>query len=474
MPSPPSPRRLPAPPEGACRRGGRGAAAAVVLLAALLAGCGSARGPSGRNPAPSGPVGLALPHGDQAYLIDPLAGYSEIVDPGRRAQLADAYRALLSGGAGGIAGARRTAGELLAVDANLRPAQVLAAQADFVEGRDRAIVERLLPVGDALPNYTASQLLLGRAAERLEDVALAYAAYRAIAARSQLAFQRAGELHPRAVEIVSRRLQEALRRRALPAAEKDLSLLQAWAPAEGPTLEGARAVAAARGDRPAELAAIKGLATQRPGDRALLERRSELELEVGDPGVGLQIVQDLAGRHPDDARLAAKLAAAKFRWRLSLLPQDVRVLAEKPELTRADFAVLLYWLVPNVRYARPTAGRIATDVLDHPRQEEVVRVVNLGLMDVDPTLHRFSPASPLRRGTALRAVVRLLARFGDGKVSCLSDAAGPAEPSQGAACDAAARCGLTAAADGCDAAAALSGDDAVGFIQRSLELLGGA
>ncbi|MDP9122398.1 MAG: hypothetical protein M3O15_13695, partial [Acidobacteriota bacterium] len=230
---------------------------------------------------------------------------------------------------------------------------------------------------------------------------------------------------------------------------------------------GMRAVAVARGDRPGELAAIKGLSARLPGDQELLERRAELEAEVGDPSAGLKIVQDLAERHPRDPALAEKLATAKFRWRVGLLPRDVQDAAGKPELTKADFAVLLYWLVPAVHYGRPGAGRIATDILEQPHREEIVRVVNLGLMDVDSTLHRFSPGSSLRRGPALRAMVRLLTGFGD-KLACVRGGGGAT-----GVCDIATECTLIADAESCQPAATLSGADALELIRHGLELLGG-
>ncbi|MFP5287062.1 MAG: tetratricopeptide repeat protein, partial [Thermoanaerobaculia bacterium] len=342
------------------------------------------------------------------------------------------------------------------------------AQVELGEGNFAKAVERLLAVSDEMPQYVASQLVLGRAAERLGDVPLAYSAYRKIAARNQRAFQKVGELHPRALEIVSNRLQEALRQSQWDEAEKHLSLLRAWAPSEARTLEGARALAVSRGDRIAELAAVKELAAQRPGERALIERRAELELAVGDPGAGLQIIQELAAEDPRDPVLAEKLSAAKFRWRMSLLPRHVQDVAAKPELTKADLAVLLYWLIPNVRYGRPTAGRIATDVLEHPRQEEIVRVVNLGLMDVDPTLHRFSPGSPARRSVALRSLALVLSRFAQG-LACLGGGSAGRGP-----CETASSCGLVPPEEECRASAALTGAEAVELIRRTLKHLGGA
>ena len=429
----------------------------------MLGACGSA--PSGPAPSPEQPRRPQLqPFAveEQPFLVDPLTGYPRQADPERQDRIQAAHRALLT--ASDREGALETAEELLREDPGFAPAQVLVAQVELGEGSFAKAVERLLPVSDEMPQYVASQLVLGRAAEQAGDVPLAYSAYREIAPRNQRAFQKVGELHPRALEIVSNRLQEALRQSRWDEAEQHLSLLRAWAPSEVRTLEGARALAVSRGDRIAELAAVKELAAQRPGERALIERRAELELAVGDPGAGLQIFQNLAAENPRDPELAEKLAAAKFRWRMSLLPRHVQDVASKPELTKADFAVLLYWLVPNVRYGRPSAGRIATDVLEHPHQEEIVRVVNLGLMDVDQTLHRFSPGSPARRSTALRSLVLVLSRFGQ-KLSCLGGK-GP--------CETAASCGLIPPEEECRATAALTGGEAVELIRRTLKHLGGA
>lgn len=460
MPLQPSrPRRTPRPRVEA-RRSLAGAAAAL-LVAAVLGACGStATRPPAREPVPPPAVQEPFATAEQAYLIDPLTGFQE-VDAERAERVRAAHRALLA--ASDRERALATAEELLGADPGFHPAQVLIAQVDLGDGNAAKVVSRLLPVSDALPQYTAAQLLLGRAAELTGDVPLAYAAFREIAARNPRAFQRAGELHPRAVEIVTNRLNEALRQSRLDEAATQLVLLRRWAPSETGTLEGARALAVARGDLSGELAAVKELSSRRPGERALLERQAELEMAVGDPGAGLQIIQTLAEQAPKDPVLAEKLEAAKFRWRVSLLPKHVQDVAAKPDLTKADLAVLLYWLVPNVRYGRPTTGRIATDVLEHRHQEEIVRVVNLGLMEVDPTLHRFSPSAAARRGTVIRSLTLALARFGE-KLSC--------QPGQGGSCEAAARCGVLAQGEECRTGASISGGEAVELIRRALKLLG--
>ncbi|HZF07822.1 MAG TPA: hypothetical protein VFE33_03440 [Thermoanaerobaculia bacterium] len=406
---------------------------------------------------------------ERGYLLDPLEGYAAAISPERRERIARAHRELIEeADPAAIEAARSLARDLAQGDPEFPPAKVLAAQADFVAaepGERKEIVALLLPVGDAIPTYTASQMVLGRAAELGGDLPLAYAAYRAVAAKNALALRRAGELHPRAVEIVGNRLRAALAGNDLDAAGRELTLLQAWAPAEAATFEAARALAVAKGDRRAELAAIQGLAERRPADREILERRSELELAVGDPAVGLKIIQSLADKNPQDPQIAARLGAAKFLWRLSLLPAKVREVAAKPELNRADLAVLLFWLVPEVRYGKPSEGRIATDVLDHPQREEIVRVVNLGLIEVDETLHRFSPGAPLRRVTALKSIVRLLSRYGT-PPACLGD--------QRSTCEAAQRCGLLPEDEDCQSSDPLSGADVVELLRRTLVLLGRA
>jgi Flp pilus assembly protein TadD len=465
MPSPPSPPHRPRPESR--RPAGRRIVSATILGALLAAGlaCTSAPPPAPvPGPVQRGPEPLALEPADRPYLIDPLEGFARPVDPQVQTRLRRAWRELIE--AGDTAGATQAATEMLQADPGLSPAQVLYAEVDFAAGENTRVVSRLLPLGDETPTYTAGQLLLGRAAEKAGDVALAYSAFRAIAARSPLAFKRTGELHPRAMEIVSHRLDEAVRNQKTDDALKQLQLLQSWGPSETITLEAARKVAIARADRPAELEAVKELSGRRPDDRDLQRRRAQLELEVGDPGAGLKIVQDLAGRDPKDPALAQELEAAKFRWRLSQLPRDVQEVAAKPELTKGDLAVLLYWLIPQVRNSLPTAGRIATDVLDNAHRDEIVRVVNLGLMEVDPTLHRFFPGSPVRRGSALRVVLRTLARFG--AASCAGG-----NPNGGDVCGVSLACGLLAAAEDCQATSPLSGAGGVEILRRSQKLLGG-
>jgi len=144
------------------------------------------------------------------------------------------------------------------------------------------------------------------------------------------------------------------------------------------------------------------------------------------------------------------------------VPQEVRQIAARPLLTRAAFARLLYWLVPEVRATRGRTPPVATDLVDHPAREEILRVTSLGLLEVDATLHLFDPDRPLRRSEAFRA---LLARPGlGGAPPCARTAV-----AAGDACAAALSCGLISEPSECLPAGPVSGREAVDWMQLAIE-----
>lgn len=419
---------------------------------------------------PEKPAFGAVPAADRPFLVDPLTGYPLVPTPDPAARVRAGWRELARTGDTGAALAR--AAGLLEEDSGFHPARVLAAQADFLEGDEASALSRLGPVVEELPGYTAAQLLRGRAAQGLDRIPEAYTAYRAAADASPAAAERAELLRERALEIVGNRFRAALDRGRLEDAAGHLARLERWAPDADGTLEAARALAAARGDGRAELAVVERLLARHPERRDLLFRRAELELAVGDASAGLQILQRLADRHPEDPEIRERLEQAKFRWRLTLLPGHVQELSGKAELTRADLAVLIHWLVPRVRTSRAPGGRIAGDILEDPRREEIARVVNLDLMDVDPTLHTFSPEEPVRRVTALESLLRAVESLG-GPAACLQ-APLDRSPTWDAVCQAAARCGLLPEPADCLPGANLSGSEALELVRRALQLFSSA
>ncbi len=431
-------------------------ASRVVL--ALLTGCATA--PPAQVPRDP------LPKDIRAFLLDP----ADPADP--RAEVGEVHRLFLQlTSAGDGVAAERAANALLARSTGLVPARVLVAQARLVAGDATGAIEAARQSGaqGGLP----ARLVEARALEALGDLPAATLAYLAVAGESEVAATRAATLAPKAAEILRKRVEEGLARGQLDVAERELSRLEHLRPRDEGTLRLGLRVAAARGDRVRELALARGLMPVAPGDLELAVRRAQLEMEVGDARTGLDLFQSLADSAPGDTRLAEELRRAKFRWRILNSPEPVRRAAERPQVTRADVAVLLYWLVPQVRTARGGTARIASDILDHPAQEAIVRVVNLGLLGVDETLHRFDPDRPARRSELYRALLRLLSDS-DPKGCAAASALPAGEAYRDSICRSAAACGFAPAAADCLPSAPLSGAEALEAVRRALVILEGS
>ena len=437
-----------------------GAAASTVLFTGLAA-CTSTAPP----PTPT----YQVPERHAAFLVAPLDGYPMAVDSERAAALNAAWRELRSGAAS-IDATEAAALGMLETDPGLHPAIVLAAQARMLRDEASAVVEMLRPVLEEVPGYTAAALLFGHAAEEIDAPELAFLAYREAAEQSALAAELAETLRLRVVDDLYQRLDDALDRRRPRDAAESLAQIRELEDGESRrTLDAERRIAFARGDRQAELTILRRLAEDAPRDEELA-RLGELELEGGEVRRGLEVFEDLAARRPDEALYAEQLDRAKLLWRLQSLPSQIQSLAEKARLDRSELAALLYWLVPEVRYAQVSNPPIATDILDHPFREEMLRVMNLGLMRVNETLHTFSPEAPVTRSQALDALLHLL-RMGPVEPSCLSsaDLSGLGRGS-GQICRKAAQCRLIPEVADCLPDATLSGTESIELFRRSLDL----
>lgn len=431
----------------------------MTLAAGVLAGACASQRPVGDDSLRA-PL-LLVSEADRPFLLDPLAGFSQAVDAGRAERLTRSYRALVDEGQAAVA--RRAAHEMLDIDPRLPAASLLAAQVSFVEGQWGAARDLLRPVVHDFPTYVAARLLLGRTYEVLGDLGAAVAELQAIVGQNAIAAQRAGELLPAAEAALGEAVTTALAQGEVEAAQEHLALLAQIAPSSRATYLATAELAREQGVAERELAALRQLAALDAGEPvARQRRRAHLELEVGDAATALDLLQLLSKSAPSDAELRDELSAARFRWRLSLLPRSVSGVLSSDPLSRAQFAELLYWLVPEVRYRKPAGGRIATDILDIPQQAAVARVVNLGLMDVDTNLHRFAPGASLNRLDALTALVRL------GRLRAASCfAAGGVASAE--TCELAMACGLVPTEVECRSREPISGRAAAELIRRSLE-----
>ncbi|MDX1643466.1 MAG: hypothetical protein R3244_03805 [Thermoanaerobaculia bacterium] len=445
------------------RPGARRRTLARAVLLLLLPVLGLHPGCAGFGARPAG-----APPAERVYLLHPAEGWSGEIGPERSLWLYEQYRDLVERGE--EVEVYDQAVTLLERDPGFAPARVLAAQVRYLGERYSTVVEELAAVVERDPGYVAAQVLYARAAElvgRTDDAALAYAA---VADRSGIAAERLRALRSPVLEGLVERLEDELASGRSEAAARTVAEMVSLDPTAERTREAQRRLAELSADPAERLTLLRELAPSAAADPEIVRRRIELELEVGDVATAVELAENLAAASPADPGLRELVERARFRWRLDLLPEEVLRLTERPELTRGEFAVMLYWLFPGVRYGRPTEARIATDVIDDPHRTEIVRVINLGLMEVDETVHRFYPEARLDRRTALASLLELL---DDSAEACL-DRSGGVPGSDELVCEAAASCGLLVETGECLPQAGLSGSRAVELVRRALAQLGGA
>ena len=404
------------------------------------------------------------------YLRSPLEAVPSGVPSST--SLGTAFEALLAGAL--PSAARAEASAVLERNPEVLGAYLLIAQADFVEGKIGSARERLAPwILDHL-GYFPAVLLWARLSELGGDEVGAFEAYREVADRAEVAASGRDRVQEEAVRKVTVDLRLAAEQRRLSEAQLQARRLELWAPGSQGALEGRWRVSQAAGDPSAELETLREVLSSGYADPSAVERRAELELTRGDAQTALRLFEDLVAADPRDRAKTDNLARARFRWRLQVLPEDVVGLTEAAQLSRADFAALLYWLVPGVRGGSSSSGRIATDILDvaSQRRREIARVVNRDLMQVDPTQHRFHPERSLTRSEALSSLLSVLSH-GSERPACISRAPAVESLAPSEICAYSARCGLLDETGDCLAAAQVSGRDAQELLRRSLAVLGG-
>lgn len=114
---------------------------------------------------------------------------------------------------------------------------------------------------------------------------------------------------------------------------------------------------------------------------------------------------------PDTPGRDEALRRAKMRWRLSVVPSYVQTALASDQVTRAELAVLLVNLVPEVRAMGSGSVPLLTDILDLPSQRDIVTAARLELLSVDRVEHRFDPhriASVTEIQDALRRLAGLV------------------------------------------------------------------
>ena len=351
------------------------------------------------------PPPAVTPQGEDAFLIDPRAGYGAPIPPMLDQQLEAAWRFFL---AGDEAEARRRTLAIRTKQPDFAPAALLEAALDIRAGRFDSAQALIDQVKRRTPDYLAARVYEAEILFRDRQTRRAYEAYRALAADPNApptARQRLTELETAMFNEVFAAAQ------SVSDATQSVQLLRE-ALAFQPTAIEPRIMLAQRlvsmrqfEDARREIDPVLNSSADRPEVQEVLA-----EVEVGRGRYQEAIVRyDRLARRTKDPRYAQRLEVIKEEFSMANMPPQYRQALESPALTRADLAVLLYWTVPSVRFAQNLgAPPIAIDIENVSGREEIIRAIAIGLYDVDPVTRRVSPSRPINAERLSRHLARLL------------------------------------------------------------------
>lgn len=371
----------------------------LFLLAAawVLASC-----------APSAaPPPAVTPRGEDRFIIDPRTTFPDVVKPDLDRRFEAAWRFYL---AGNDAEARRRLDEIVLKNPNFFPAQMALAAIDIRDSNFAAAIDRIERVkalaGDA---YLPPFVYEAEIAIRSNDTRRALDLYRAIAQRERapsFAAERVAQLETALFNQLSTSAQAAADAEAIALLREALTLQRNAI--EPRVMLVQRLIAQKQFDEARR--ELDPLVNTDPGRNEVQEALAEIDLGRGRFEDAVKRYERLSAR-TRDPRYAQRLEQIKAEWSSMNLPSYVHAAAQSESLTREDFAVLLYWTVPSIRFARNLgAPPIAIDIADVAGRDEIVRSIAIGLFEVDAVTRRVSPARPINAGrlTVLTARVLLL------------------------------------------------------------------
>jgi tetratricopeptide (TPR) repeat protein len=364
---------------------------AAALAAIVLAACTS-----------TAPV---APTGQDRYLIDPRIGYPAESVPGDASERLDAaWRFFLRHDFGQ---ARRRSAEIRRQYPDYLPAALLEAAVDLREGNvtsARFNVERIVhqnPAWTAARVYEAEVALAAGEARRAFDIYRSLPPDAAPSVRERIA-----SLEQTVFEQLLTSAQTAPDPEAIAFLEEALRINAGSTQAR--LLLARRLVSQKRFDdaRAALEPLMSGVDVDRDDVQEMLA-----EIEVGTGRFQQAIIRfERLARRSSDVRYARRLEEVKELWNAANMPPQFQQALENPAITRADFAVLVYWKVNSVRFAQnlPTPP-IAVDIADVPGRDEMIRAIAVGLYDVDPVTRRVSPQREVTAAALARLAGRILA-----------------------------------------------------------------
>ena len=253
-------------------------------------------------------------------------------------------------------------------------------------------------------------------AGRLRDALDAYRdATRLVPAQARFR-ERVVELRASVVESLRAEAESALAREDFSAARRAALALVEVDPESPAGYHVLASAAEAEGKLEDAWAAAKAAHARAPADAPLTEALAALALKTSRFAEAEALYGGLA---KDDPSLREKQSAARLEFQVHNLPARARKIAAAPRITRAQFATLLFTLVPEVASARvPPGGDVAVDVLDRPERAPLVKAIALGFFPVAPGTHLVGADTPVFRSEMPRHLRRLAALVGSRDETC--------------------------------------------------------
>lgn len=305
--------------------------------------------------------------------------------------------------------------KLLTARPSLRPAWVIKGFAALRAGRAMDAETTFLALVKAGPDDAVS--LVGLAATlrrggRFDEALPLYTKAQQLRPRDAALARRASEIKlavaEAAIASASSLTAEGRKAEAIGMLQKALEVAPELVPVR---LELADLLIEA-GRRPEALAALAGAYE---GDRSVALKLASLRFADGDLD-GAESALRRGLRDPsEDAEGAALLLRIRERRAVLALPEPLRAIADAPRVTRAELAALVIVRIDALKGRRPAmAGEVASDLSRTWARPQIIRAIELGLMDVYPN-HTFQPSGVIRRGELALVASRVLDLSGWGR-----------------------------------------------------------
>ena len=372
----------------------------LFLIAVLVA--------AGCTPVADKPAPNVVPTGNDRFLVDPRLGYTGPGAPATVTRFENAWRYVL---AGEEAEAQRRLNEILQREPGYVPAQLAQAALDLRAGRFAEASTTVARLRDFLPDYTAARVYEAELAYRQKQTRQAYELYRAVVSLPDapaFAQERLAELHDAFFNELYGAAQSAPDSEAMRLLRETLALNPGAI--EPRILLAQKLLAAKQWDEARR--ELDPLLNTAPDRSEVQEMLAEIDVGRGRYQEAIVRYGRLATR-TKDPRFERRLEEIKQEWSAANMPPYYRSAVESAAITRADFATLLYWTVPSVRFAQNLGSPpIAIDIENVPGREEVIRAIAIGLFEVDAVTRRVSPYRPVTATRLSTHLARLLSLRG--------------------------------------------------------------